>query len=70
MTNDNYTGDDPAFPTMDHKYYGLTKRELIAGMALNGFLSNANTTHLSSDGYARQAVALADDLLAELDKQS
>lgn len=70
MTNDNSIGNESAFPNYNGTCYGLTKREWLAGMALNGFMSNANTTHLSSDGYARQAVALADALLAELDKQS
>lgn len=64
----------PAFPvvidgiaTTDN--IGLTKRELIAAMAMQGFLS-CKDTMLREAFVAQCAVALADALLAELEKQA
>lgn len=60
-----------AFPTPDvyhpngqieYGALGLTKREYFAGVALQGLLVDPNR----SDIYAREAVAYADALLAEL----
>ena len=44
---------------------GLTKRELFAAMAMQGILANAETHSVDA---AADAVALADELIAELDK--
>jgi hypothetical protein len=76
---------DPAYPCEsfpDHrddcttKYFGLTKRELFAAMAMQGFCSNPDTSaHASGAGktpaetrtaYAKSAVDMADKLLAAL----
>jgi len=46
---------------------GLTKRELIAAMAMQGLLSHYDTENLS-EKFAPCAVAYADALLAELKK--
>ncbi|HEX6427969.1 MAG TPA: hypothetical protein VF008_09800 [Niastella sp.] len=67
----------PAFPltkeTTDHVdegyeiYTGLSKRELIAAMAMQGILSNdISTTPIRT--IAGDAVAIADALLLELSK--
>lgn len=45
---------------------GLTKRELFAAMAMQGFASDPNTTTSSVDVLARIAVVWADALLAAL----
>lgn len=44
---------------------GLTKRELVAAMALQGMLANSDTVG-SLQNYAEQAAAFADALLARL----
>lgn len=66
--------DEPAFPQMANSagYYaiqpsgGLTKRELFAGMATQGMLANPDVRE--DLVYCKNAVRLADDLLAELAK--
>jgi hypothetical protein len=45
---------------------GLTKRELFAAMAMQGFA--ASKYKATADEFARYAVMMADDLLAELEK--
>lgn len=69
MTNKN----DSAYPieTTDASKYefvdkGLTKRELISAMCLQGLLSNSGLRH--NIEYAKDAVKLADALIAELNK--
>lgn len=76
--------DQPAFPVTDEMisrgyeysgesvFTGLTKREKIAAMAMQGILANTNT--ISNVAYtpggevAKVSVAYADALLAELEK--
>lgn len=56
---------------------GMTKRELLAAMAMQGFLSHgvnsmllqANTHHSLTWSVARASIAYADALLAELAKE-
>jgi hypothetical protein len=52
-----------AYPTSHELYGGLTKRELFAAMALQGILARTEAT---KRGPCRDAVSLADALLAEL----
>jgi len=47
---------------------GLTKRELLAGMALQGLLANPERVGWCSDNWAKEAVGYADKLMAELNK--
>ena len=47
---------------------GLTKRETMAMHMMQGIISRGNSA-LSSKGIARDAVVMADALLAELEKQ-
>lgn len=48
---------------------GLTKRELIAAMAMQGFLANkAHATHFMPEHDARYCIQIADALLAELEQ--
>ena len=69
-------GDEPAHPFTEHNddgsHYcdnaGLTKRELIAAMAMQGFASDPSCTGEASV-YAGVAVKWADALLAELAKE-
>jgi hypothetical protein len=75
MTEANRTEDlvgknDPAFPTQEvagggDLYYGLTKRELFAAMAMQGIVFNDIYT---TETAARMAVGAADALLKELAK--
>ena len=61
--------NDAAFPN-EGKYEGLTKRELIAAMAMQGLCSahdrNGNWTGNMPFDCAVEAVALADELLKTL----
>ena len=61
-------GNDNAFPSSPDKYepeFGLTKRELIAAMALQGMLSNPNV-RLKPNTMSKWAVNHADALIARL----
>lgn len=72
------SGNDCAFPTptefrsdgalISHGSPGLTKRELFAAMAMQGSLAGEPGPHLQSNQLARESVAHADALLAELDR--
>lgn len=71
-------GNDPAFPDPNVRavtdYKGLTKREWLAGMAMQGLLSNSYMTEEGEKrGFDRAAVSEwavkhADALLAALHK--
>ena len=50
------------------EYVGLTKREQIAAMALQGMLAGGVGIGLRCSDYAEDAVKFADALLAELEK--
>ncbi len=66
MTNPN----DPAFPA-NSGLSGLTKREWFAGMILPGFISGRQFLGPAAEDFkaaAKIAVALADALIAELNK--
>jgi hypothetical protein len=57
-----------AFPSSPEKYepeFGLTKRELIAAMAMQGMLANPNV-RLKPDTMSKWAVDHADALIARL----
>ncbi len=59
--------NDSAFPSSPEKYepeFGLTKRELIAAMAMQGLL--AGHPIYDPNGVARTAVAYADALIERL----
>lgn len=51
------------------QYTGLTKREMFAMHAMQGLLANSTEWLSVRDGCAIEAVAMADALLAELDKE-
>jgi len=57
--------EDLVFP--DAFNSGLTKRELFAAMAMQGFISNTNAKG-SLEDFASDSVKLADALLKKLDK--
>jgi hypothetical protein len=64
--------DKPAFPVpYDHTGLtavgGMTLREYYAGLAMQGFMANANALY-EPDGAARDAVQYADALITELEK--
>lgn len=66
-------GNHPAFPneSASGRYFGLTKRELFAAMALQGILANQKydpPRRQKLSGMAIDAVAAADALIAELAK--
>lgn len=67
IPNDRRNGDDMAFPCDGPNVpaYGLTKREYIAAMALQGFLASLNGEAAYND-VAADAVGYADALLAAL----
>lgn len=76
--------DEPAFPTYGEKFNaendryedwtktGLTKREWMAAMAMQGLCLNTNAFYEKGQhnlAIALRAVALADCLIAELEKK-
>lgn len=63
------TGTDCAFGFAgpDNLSLGLTKREWFAAQALIGLIANDEAHGLS--GHGADAVTLADDLIAELNKE-
>ena len=63
--------DTPAFPhvqprdpAFEHMVSGLTKRQWYAGMALQGLLSGSPDSDCGPAGYAHDAFALADAMIA------
>lgn len=68
----------PAFPASQSEHnaseIGLTKREYIAAMAMQGIVSEYNDQYRVNDGHlyypsiAKDAVGMADALLQELSK--
>jgi hypothetical protein len=64
--------DAPAFPTFDHPWMGLTKREYFAAKALQGMLSQwvHPEFSLTPEDWAKSAAQLGDALLAELNKEN
>ena len=59
-------GKQQAYPSTDH--YGLTKREVMAAMAMQGLVAcPSNEPKISQ--YATEAVKFADALLAELERK-
>lgn len=63
--------DTPAFPINDigvHGSFGLTKRELFAAMAMQGYCANPNSTGFGFNQIAADAEAQANALIAALSK--
>lgn len=72
--------DKPAFPCVDflrdhpggerrEYFYGLTRRELFAAMAMQGILAKSGRYAEGKESVlAQYAIAHADALIAELDK--
>ncbi len=65
----------PAYPQNVHfkdceiDFYGLTKREYFAGLAMQGMLSDPNASNFKPPFIAELAVDFSDALLKELDKK-
>ena len=53
-----------------YNYYGLTKRELFAALAMQGMLGCALDRGAADDSIADKAVKIADALINELNKQN
>jgi len=67
MTNDNT--DTPAYPIRKNDgiiHPGLTKRELLAAMAMQGFIASHALSCPEEDEAAEFAVKMADALLSKL----
>lgn len=54
----------------NHSTEKLTKRELFAAMAMQGICANENGWHVTESWIALAAVAQADALIAELNKET
>jgi hypothetical protein len=68
-------GDDQAYPAFDQNgevihetFGGLTKRELFAAMAMQGWIMN-HTPLGPHDHYAKIAVSMADALIDQLNQK-
>lgn len=59
--------DDPRVYGIEVDCVGLSKRELLAAMAMQGLLANPDVRREMS--YIKTAILLADKLLAELEKK-
>lgn len=67
-------GASPAYPVINahgapEDYPGLTKRELIAAMAMQGLCSSEQYASATSELIAAHSVEISDALLAELSKE-
>lgn len=64
-------GDRPAFPTTDGDELrvenGMTYRQWLVGMAMQGMLANPNNIDLNDNGIAKEAIACADATLTKLE---
>lgn len=65
----------PAYPNDANKEItvgdlGLSKRELIAAMCLQGFISNGGLRHLGDEVLVSKSVELGDALLTHLENTS
>ena len=70
MSNENKLGQENAFPYASGAVFkaGITKRLFLAGMALQGLLSNCDLSSGSITNYeiyVEKAVKLADELLKQ-----
>lgn len=69
-----FTFDTPQGPAKCAPYPGLSKRELFAAMAMQGFCAlpaqDVEHANLTPDKLASWAVAHADALIAELSKEN
>jgi hypothetical protein len=62
------TGDNPAFPGAENRNLtGLTKREYLAALALQGLLAHEGT---EMEATAHRAVKLADQLIESLNAKT
>lgn len=63
--------DKPSIPTkvQGTRYYGLSKREYFAAMAMQGLLANSSVV-IKESNIAQGAVMLADQLLNELEDEN
>jgi hypothetical protein len=62
-------GNDNAFPSSLYKYdpeFGLTKRELIAAMAMQGLMSSRNLQGVAFETVAQISTMAADALIERL----
>lgn len=66
--------NEPAFPfefnhsdVNQERYYGLSKREYFAGMAMQGICAT-NCEYNSWEDLAKDAIGIADSLIKELEK--
>jgi hypothetical protein len=62
-------GNDNAFPSSPDKYepeFGLTKRELIAAMAMQGLMSSRNLQGVAFETVAQISTMAADALIERL----
>jgi len=62
--------DETQVDNNDFMLFGLTKREHFAAMAIQGMIACEYGAKVSATQWARDAVEVADALLAELEKQN
>lgn len=69
--------DDSIFPTKPRAEGegrvegtpGLTKREFIAALAMQGMIAGSQGLQITTEQFAEQSLKLADALIAELNKK-
>jgi hypothetical protein len=65
------SANEPAFPIDGTQFYGLTKREWLAGMAMQGILSSAYASSqydVGNTSVSVEAVRFSGALIAELER--
>lgn len=66
----NPNGEHPIFREPNSIYRGLTKREWMSCMVLQGMLASDAYPRVTKEGLVSGAMQIADILLTELDKHS
>lgn len=61
--------NDTAYPVGDDMVIGLTKRELFAAMAMQGYISAGSTGMPCPEDIAKYALDTADELINALNEQ-
>ena len=57
------------YETENSHYWGLTKREYFAGLAMQGMLANKDANTFNAESTAEISIKYADELLTQLEDE-